>query len=132
MTIQFGTLEELERQLDRDPEDRRESRRQQPYFDILVQIVKRRKEMGLTQRELAKRVGTHQSQISRIENAEHDIQLSTLVKIAEALDTVVKIQLVEVGEPQWEPMITIGYEAEYRTTEYAETPAKAVQVELNY
>lgn len=128
--IRFGTHDELNRELDRDPEDRKESRRQQPYFDILVQMVRRRNELGLTQRELAEKAGTHQSQISRLENAEHDVQLSTLIKIAEALDTIVEIRLAEVAEPQWEPMITIDFESDYDTTEYMETPEKSVQVQL--
>ncbi len=41
---------------------------------------------GLTQQELAERVGTSYSQISRIESGRHKTSLDTLLRIARALD----------------------------------------------
>ena len=42
-----------------------------------------RKEANMTQEELAKKIGTKKSFISRIENGHSDIQLSTLYRIVE-------------------------------------------------
>lgn len=42
-----------------------------------------RKEANLTQEELANKIGTKKSYISRLENGKCDIQLSTLYKIFE-------------------------------------------------
>jgi transcriptional regulator with XRE-family HTH domain len=42
-----------------------------------------RREANLTQEELAERVGTKKSYISRLENGSCDIQLSTLYRIFE-------------------------------------------------
>ena len=53
-----------------------------------------RKESGITQEELAKKLKTKKSVISRIENHAEDIRLSTLNKYAESLGRSLKIQLV--------------------------------------
>ena len=49
--------------------------------DIAVSIRQARKDKGLTQRELGKRVGLPQSHISKIESGAVDVQLSSLVEI---------------------------------------------------
>ncbi len=53
-----------------------------------------RKESGITQEELAKKLNTKKSVISRIENHAEDIKLSTLNKYAETLGRSLKIQLI--------------------------------------
>jgi transcriptional regulator with XRE-family HTH domain len=51
-----------------------------------MKIIKVRKAKGITQAELADRCGTTQQQIARIENGTVDPRLSTLQRIAEALE----------------------------------------------
>ena len=51
--------------------------------DIGLMIKQVRKELGLTQEQLAKRSGTSKHYISRIENNKSGIELSTLIKIIE-------------------------------------------------
>ncbi|MDI6779805.1 MAG: helix-turn-helix domain-containing protein [Bacteroidota bacterium] len=51
------------------------------YFIISEVLKEARKEANLTQEELAKKVGTKKSYISRLENGKCDIQLSTLYRI---------------------------------------------------
>ena len=50
-------------------------------FQLGVLLEEARHQMGLTQEQLAKKVGTNKSYISRIENDASDIRLSTLIKI---------------------------------------------------
>lgn len=50
-------------------------------FIIGEQLKDERIKAGLTQEELAKKIGTKKSFISRVENGRADIQLSTLVKV---------------------------------------------------
>lgn len=50
-------------------------------FKIGVLIQEARKERNMTQQELADKVGTTKSYISRIENNASDIRLSTLMRI---------------------------------------------------
>ena len=62
-------------------------------FKIGVMLKIAREEAGLTQEQLAKKLKTKKSAISRIENHADDIKLSTLEKFAQALG---KKLLVEV------------------------------------
>ena len=57
------------------------------YRDFRIGVILRqaREEAGLTQEELADRVGTQKTAISRIENHAEDIKLSTIQKVAKAL-----------------------------------------------
>jgi DNA-binding XRE family transcriptional regulator len=53
------------------------------YFVISQMLKEARKEANLTQEQLADKVGTKKSYISRLENGKCDIQLSTLYRIFE-------------------------------------------------
>ena len=52
-------------------------------FKIGAMILEARKEKGLTQDELAKKIGSTKSYISKIENNIKEVRLSTLKKIIE-------------------------------------------------
>ena len=54
-------------------------------FRIGFILRQAREEMGITQEQLAKKLKTKKSAISRIENHAEDIRLSTLNKYADAL-----------------------------------------------
>jgi ribosome-binding protein aMBF1 (putative translation factor) len=54
-------------------------------FKIGVVLKIAREEAGLTQEQLAKKLNTKKSAISRIENHAEDIKISTLEKFAQAL-----------------------------------------------
>ncbi|PWK28994.1 helix-turn-helix protein [Arcicella aurantiaca] len=53
------------------------------YFVISEMLKESRKEAKMTQEELAVKIGTKKSYISRIENGQCDIQISTLYRIFE-------------------------------------------------
>lgn len=54
-------------------------------FKIGVVLKLAREEAGLTQEQLAKKLNTQKTAISRIENHAEDIKISTLEKFAQAL-----------------------------------------------
>lgn len=54
------------------------------YFVISEMLKEARKEANMTQQQLAEKVGTKKSYISRLENGKCDIQLSTLYRIFES------------------------------------------------
>lgn len=66
-------------------------------FEFLDQVLKARAEAGLTQAEVAARVGTTQSAIARLESPElrHSPSVATLRKYAEALGYRVQIRLIK-------------------------------------
>jgi HTH-type transcriptional regulator/antitoxin HipB len=54
------------------------------YFILSEMLKDARKQAKLTQEQLAEKVGTKKSYISRLENGDCDIQLSTLYRIFES------------------------------------------------
>lgn len=56
-------------------------------------LRERRKELGLTQKELAGRVGRERTYINRIEKGETDLQLSSFLRITEALDVKLRLEV---------------------------------------
>jgi len=62
-------------------------------FKIGVLLKQARKEAGLSQEELAKKLGTKKTAISRIENHAQDIKLSTIQKLARALGKDLEVRL---------------------------------------
>ncbi len=64
-----------------------------PEFAIIEMVIKKRIEKGLSQKELAQKVGTKQSAISRFESGNYNPSLSFLQKVVEALDAKLEIAL---------------------------------------
>ena len=63
-------------------------------FVIGEQLKNERMKAGLTQEELANRIGTKKSFISRVEREHADIQLSTLSKLFNGLGRQVKVRVL--------------------------------------
>ncbi len=63
-------------------------------FIIGEQLKEERRKAGLTQEELAERIGTKKSFISRVERGRADIQLSTLVKLFHGLGRQVRVRVL--------------------------------------
>jgi len=63
-------------------------------FKIGLILRQEREKSGLTQEELAKKIKTTKSAISRIENHSEDIKLSTLLKVAKALGKNLSIKIL--------------------------------------
>jgi ribosome-binding protein aMBF1 (putative translation factor) len=78
----------------RDPEFAEGYESGYQLFKIGAMLKIAREEAGLTQEELAKKLKTKKSVISRIENHTEDIKLSTLEKIAQALGKTLRIEVV--------------------------------------
>lgn len=65
----------------RDTQDRL-----RPFEEIARMVIMRRAQLGLTQQELAERMSTTKSVISRIESGQRRSGTDTLRRLAEALD----------------------------------------------
>ena len=55
-----------------------------------LKIQQRRKQLGISQEELAFRAGFHRTYLGMIERAERNITLSNLKRLADALDIKIK------------------------------------------
>lgn len=63
------------------------------FAAIAEQLVARRRSLGLSQTELAELTGTTQSAIARLESGGRPPRIDTLLRIANALDCELKVEL---------------------------------------
>jgi len=84
----------LESRKERDPEFSENYNEGFQTFTFGVLLKEARKNAGLTQVELANKLHTQKSAISRIENHSEDVKLSTLEHFASALGKRLEIRLV--------------------------------------
>ncbi|MDD5435725.1 MAG: helix-turn-helix domain-containing protein [Nitrospira sp.] len=85
-------FEEFEAKLLEDPEIRREYEALKPKYDMIRSLIERRNNLGISQTELAKIIGTKQPAISRLEKGDYNTTLSTFFKVADALDLEVSLK----------------------------------------
>ncbi len=90
----MSDLQELKQELLKDPEFRKEYEALEPEMDIMRAILDARTRAGLTQAELSKKSGISQADISRLENGTRNPSLALLKRLAEAMDSVIKIEFV--------------------------------------
>jgi predicted transcriptional regulator len=74
------------------PEFRSEYEALQPEYEIIRQIIIARKELNITQKDLAERTGIKQGNISRLENGTYNPSLQSLKKIAKGLNKELHIE----------------------------------------
>jgi DNA-binding XRE family transcriptional regulator len=88
------SLEGLVEELKKNAEFAEGFERGYEEFKIGVVLREARLKAGLTQDEMATRIKTKKSNISRIENHAEDIKLSTLEKFAAAVGKRVEVKIV--------------------------------------
>jgi len=83
----------LERQL-KDPDFAERFKKAGEAWDVALKLASLRKTSGLSQKELAKRVGTSQQQISRLESPSYEgHSLSMLRRVAEVLGATLYVEI---------------------------------------
>lgn len=87
------SFEEMKADMLKDEEFKIEYEKLQPRYEAIEQIIRARKEQNITQAELAKRVGTQKSNISRLESGNYNPSLDFLAKIAESLGKKISVTL---------------------------------------
>ena len=82
-----------------DPEVREEYERLKPIYNLRKKLIELRLEAGLTQEELAKKLHTQKSNISRMENvnSKNSPRLSTIEEYAHAMGYDVQIDFIPVS-----------------------------------
>jgi len=88
----FTTLKD---RMIKNPEVRKEYDALQDEFNLIDQLVTMRTSAGLTQEEVANKLGTNKSNISRLEHGKGNPSWSTLNKYAAACGFRVKLEAVE-------------------------------------
>lgn len=89
----MGFLEKRLKKRLNDPEFKKEWERSELEYQVARQIIKIRKELGYTQKQVAQMLDTKQSAISRIENGDQNMTLAMMNSVAKALGGHVKITI---------------------------------------
>ena len=70
-------------------------------WDVAMQLTALRTESGLSQKELANRLGTSQQQISRLESPGYEgHSLSMIRRVADALGATVRVRIEKKSRPK--------------------------------
>ena len=83
--------EDVKAKLLQNPELKKEYDDLQVIYDIKREIIRLRLSQGLSQKDLAQKVGTRQSAISRLESGEYNPSVEFLSKVAHALGKNISI-----------------------------------------
>ncbi|NDL66403.1 helix-turn-helix transcriptional regulator [Clostridiales bacterium F-3ap] len=86
-------FEMIKENLMKDKEFQIEYEKLKPRYEVISQIIEARSEMNITQEELAMRVGTQKSNISRFESGSQNPTLDFIVKVARGLGKEVHIEI---------------------------------------
>lgn len=89
-SVKFSEIKEL---LMKDEEFKNEYEKLKPRYEIISQVIQERAKQNITQEELALRVGTQKSNISRLESGTYNPSLDFLIKVAHSLGKEMQITL---------------------------------------
>jgi predicted transcriptional regulator len=90
----MSTLGQLKKKWLRDPEFRGSYEAQKPEFKLAKQLILARRRAGLSQAEVAKRMGTTQSAVARLESGAGSPALRSLRRYAEAVGCQVQLRVL--------------------------------------
>lgn len=82
----------LKKQLLEKPAVKKEYDKLESEFSLAAQLIQKRLDKKLTQKQLAQKVGTKQSAISRLESGSYNPSMAFLQKLAQAFDSRLSIQ----------------------------------------
>ena len=90
------TFEEFKDEALKKPAVKEEYERLTPEYDLKLKLIKMRKEANLTQEEIANKMHTKRSNISRLESFTYESspKLSTLMAYAEATGHQLKVEFI--------------------------------------
>ena len=95
MTISFETLR---RRWMKDPKFRTAYKRIGPEMELAFTLAEARRKAGLTQAELAVRMGTSQAAVARIESGRSAPKWSTIERYARGVGARPVVRLLEAAE----------------------------------
>lgn len=76
-----------------DPEVKAAYEELEPEYEIARQLIRARIDAGMTQKQLAEKIGTRQSAISRMESGAQNISIGMLRKAARGLNKQLHIDI---------------------------------------
>ena len=86
-------FEEVHNRLMEDGEFRAEYEKLKPRYELISQIIDTRTQLNITQEELAQRVGTQKSNISRFESGSYNPSLDFITKVVRSMGKEIHISI---------------------------------------
>ena len=105
----------VERQM-QDPEMKDLIEKELASLEVGILIAKLREAANLNQTQLAARAGMNASKISQLENSTKNVTLSTLTRLAHALDRRIKIEFVPMKKAKRVAVVVAHNRASFRHT----------------
>lgn len=79
-------LDRLKAELFKNPALKAEYDALEPEYELIKQLIEARAEKNMTQKQLAEKIGTRQSNIARLESGNYNPSFQFLQRVAKALD----------------------------------------------
>jgi DNA-binding XRE family transcriptional regulator len=89
-------LKDLKSKVLQDPKVKAEYNRLEPEFKMASVLIEARTKAGLTQEQLAERMGMKQASIARIESGKNNPSIKTLQKYAQATGHELQIEMIQI------------------------------------
>ena len=87
-------FQKFKREMLENPKIKEEYDALEPEFNIIQAMIDTRKKQNLTQKELSRRTGITQADISRIENGTRNPSLDMLKRLAKGMGMRLKLELI--------------------------------------
>lgn len=97
MKKKFNTWTDFKKESLKDPIIRREYERLAPEYEIIKAIIEARTNKKITQANVAKKIGTTQSAIARVESGTANPSLKFMYKLADALGLRLSIRFLPLS-----------------------------------
>lgn len=88
-------FDDLQREWLIDPEYKREYEALEEEFNLVKELISARIRAKLTQKQIAEKMHTKQSFISKLEGGQHKFNVDTLTRYAKATGSKLEIKLIE-------------------------------------
>ncbi|MEN8253338.1 MAG: helix-turn-helix transcriptional regulator [Patescibacteria group bacterium] len=76
------------------PAQKQKAKKANDYYAVVEEFKKTRRKLGLTQQQLADKVGTDRTVVTKIETGARNTTLNSLMMFAEGMDKKLKISFV--------------------------------------
>ncbi len=90
----YYTSEEIKKELFEDLKFKEAYDALEPEFAFISSVIRKRLQKKMTQAQLARKLGTKQSAIARLEGGTYNPSFKFLQKVAHAMDAKLKVMIV--------------------------------------
>ena len=91
--LKFYSSEEVKKELFKDKKVKEAYDALEPEFAFIASVIRKRIEKKMTQAQLAKKLGTKQSAVARLEGGTYNPSFKFLQKVAAAMDAELKVTI---------------------------------------